>query len=122
MTLLLDTHALIWLGFGDPRLPEPLRLRLASEHTYVSEISRCEIVVKEQARKRALGLDIDALIERAGFHPLPFGNGVHRRLKELPMLHRDPFDRMLVAQALATGLSLVSSDAAIRRYDVPVVW
>ena len=120
--LLLDTHTLIWLGLGDPRLPERLRMRFSEETCYVSEISRCEIVIKEQARQRSLGLDFDALIERAGFHRLPLGNGVHRRLKTLPMIHRDPFDRILIAQALASNLSLVSRDATIRRYDVPVVW
>ena len=120
--LLLDTHALLWFGVGDPRIPEPLRLRLATETTYVSEISRCEIVIKEQARGRSLGLDIDKLVERAGFLRLPLGNGVHRRLSQLPMIHRDPFDRILIAQALAADLVLVSRDAAVARYDVPVIW
>ena len=122
MKLLLDTHTLIWLGLGDPRLPESLRLRLGQERGYVSEISRCEIVIKEQSRQRSLGLDFDALIARAGFQPLSLATGVHRRLKELPMLHRDPFDRILVAQALEANLSLVTRDAAIRRYNVPIVW
>jgi PIN domain nuclease of toxin-antitoxin system len=103
-------------------LPDELRQRLARESAYVSELSRCEIVIKEQARGKPIGLDIDAVIERAGLFRLPVGNGIHRRLRELPMIHRDPFDRMLVAQALATDLTLVTRDRRLRSYPVPTLW
>lgn len=120
--LLLDTHVLIWIGYGLPAVPNRVRARLANDLVYVSEITRCEIVINEHAKRRSFGIDFDRLIARAGFLSLALPVGVHRTLERLPPIHRDPFDRLLIAQALSADLTLVTSDEKITKYPVPTYW
>lgn len=110
------------MGYGLPKLTERVRRRLASDVVYVSEVSRCEIAIREQAKGRSFGIDFDRLIARAGFIPAALHVDVHRSLQRLPMIHRDPFDRLLIAQALSAELTLVTVDAKIKQYPVPVFW
>jgi PIN domain nuclease of toxin-antitoxin system len=122
--LLLDTHAIAWWLAGDHR-------RLSDRARQAIERAGADAVVSaasiwELSIKRGLGrYDGDDLLEpaqAAGFTILPI-TGEHGRLAgELPLHHRDPFDRVLVAQALLEDRVLVSSDAALPPYGVPVIW
>jgi PIN domain nuclease of toxin-antitoxin system len=118
---LLDTCTLIWLGSGSTRLPERVRSQLTEGVVKVSEISRIEIVIKE-AKLGSFGVDFDGVIAKAGIDRAAFPVDAHRHFAALPDHHKDPFDRMLIAHALFEGLTLVTCDTDIRRYDVPTFW
>jgi len=121
--LLLDTPALVWFAASPGRLPRPLIERLEStEDVFVSEASPWELTIKAATRRGAPAIDLEAAMARGRFKPLGIAFGVHRQLAGLPAIHGDPFDRLLIAQALHEGLSLVSDDDFVRRYPVPVIW
>ncbi len=118
--MLLDSHALLWWLADSPRLGPQAREAIAApaNEVLVSAASLWEIAIK-----RALGRieGIDDLAERLvaeDFAELPIRWSHAIRAGALPRLHDDPFDRVLIAQAHEEGLVLVSSDAAIARYDV----
>jgi len=128
VNVLLDTHAFLWLITNDPALSNHARSRIASPDNavYLSAVSTWEIAVKHRigrlplpdrpdryiARQRALhAVDALALDEAATLHePL------------LPPIHRDPFDRMLVCQALVHGMTILTADRAIQDYPVRTEW
>lgn len=123
MKLLLDTHAAIWWLAGDERLSDTARQQIARAgvEAGVSVASVWEASIK-MASGRLQGPDLASAIAAAG---IPFLNIDERHAKlagELPLLHRDPFDRMLVAQARVEQLAIVTTDADIPRYGVPVLW
>jgi len=122
--LLLDTHALIWWTADAPELSDRARQALAnpSNEIIVSIASVWEIFIKRALGKLIFPEDPETTLIEEGFGLLPIGFTHLRALEGLPALHRDPFDRMLVAQALADGLVLVSGDSAIARYGAPIVW
>jgi PIN domain nuclease of toxin-antitoxin system len=119
MRLLLDTHILLWWVTGDRKLPKSLArtIESADSDVAVSAASLWEIAIK-----RALGrIDIDleeltAAIAADGFAELPVRFAHTRALAGLPRLHDDPFDRMLIVQAVEEGRSLVTKDEAILAY------
>lgn len=123
MTLLLDTHCWVWLKFESTRLPSPLRRKLISNPAalVLSSASVIEIAIKHAAGK--LKLDgtpaelVNALLDE-GVNPLPIAAAHALQLGRLPALHRDPFDRLLVAQAIVEGLTVVSADPRVLAYDV----
>jgi PIN domain nuclease of toxin-antitoxin system len=121
--LLLDTHAMIWFT-GDPDALEP-RARAAIVDADVVAVSAASIW--EISTKAALGKlrpPVDDLVEELsewGFHLLPITSAHAWAVGKLPLLHRDPFDRMLVVQAQLEGLAIVTRDARIARYQVAVV-
>ena len=122
--LLLDTHVWLWWQADDPRLGPAARRNIHSAaEVRFSAASAWEIAIKSALGKLRLprGADIDAELARDGFVPLAVEIAHADGVRALPALHRDPFDRLLVAQALAEGLTLVTADAALARYDVPVV-
>ncbi|MBW3609654.1 MAG: type II toxin-antitoxin system VapC family toxin [Actinobacteria bacterium] len=124
MKLLLDTHAALWFLGGDRRLGEDAARQLTDD-TNVVLLSAA--VVWEVALKRALGkLEVPeeylALLLGAGVRPLAMSVDHAAAVEHLPAHHRDPFDRMLVAQATLEGAALVSRDDALRPYDVTLVW
>lgn len=123
--LLLDTHALIWALSAPRRLPSRIStlLRDPDNDVYVSAAGTWEIAIKA-----ALG-KIDAEVSKivagardADFDELPVIVAHTVRLRDLPALHRDPFDRLLVAQALVERLTIVTHDPVIGRYAAPVLW
>jgi PIN domain nuclease of toxin-antitoxin system len=123
LKLLVDTHAAIWWLAGDRRLSAAARAAIAQAgvEAAVSVASVWEASIKHAAG-RLKGPDLAAAVSAAG---LPFLGIDERHAKaagELPLVHRDPFDRMLVAQASVERLSIVTADEQIRRYDVPVIW
>ena len=121
MRLLLDTHALLWWLDGDRRLGVEAAARIEDDETdvYVSAATAWEIAVKRAVGKLAAPFDVVAEIEEEGFLPLAITVVHGVAAGGLPLHHTDPFDRMLVAQARAEGMWLVTSDTAILQYDVP---
>lgn len=124
MNLLLDTHLILWWQAADPRLPAALPpLVEAADAVYVSQVSLWEIVVKQSIGK--LSLDVAAFeagLEGQGFHWLPLRNAHLLRLAQLPTFadHRDPFDRLLVAQSLSEPLLMLTVDRKLDRYGETV--
>ena len=100
---LLDTHALLWTLADDKRLSRSARRAILKDEArlVVSVVSAWEIILKHQA---------------------PITAAHVAALAELPALHRDPFDRLLVAQARTEGLTILTADKAIREYPVPTLW
>ncbi|MGW6200649.1 type II toxin-antitoxin system VapC family toxin [Kribbella sp. NPDC055110] len=120
--LLLDTHVLIWWLEASPELSDPLRKRINTDlHVYVSSVSVWELSIKKAAGKINLPENLLDWIERAGVSELPIRMAHGDLAGRLPAIHRDPFDRMLVAQALVEKLTLVTRDRFIQKYDVPVL-
>jgi len=125
MRLLLDTHTLIWWLMDDPALPEAARNAIASPENdvYVSLVSAWEIAVKRQLGKIEFPLEaFDDILATNQFEPLPIRLDHILALGKLPMHHRDPFDRLLVAQASNGNLTLVSRDQHMTAYEVRLLW
>ena len=125
MRLLLDTHALLWYLTTPEKLPAAAHraIRAADNEVYASLASAWEISIKVAIGK----LDFDAQgMERAlpavGVEALGISLQHVARIAGLPLHHRDPFDRMLVAQALCESMTLVSRDQALSRYGVRLLW
>ena len=121
MRLLLDTHVLIWWDAGLPMSDQAMDAIRAAEQGYVSAVSGWEIAIKASlGRLETKRSATDAVVE-SGFEELPVRLAHAQAVGALPPHHRDPFDRMLVAQAKAEGLTLVTRDHALRHYDVRVI-
>lgn len=121
MNLLLDTHAFLWWRFKDRRIGEPSRaLILSAAQVFVSLASAWEAAIKVRAGKLSIPEPFAEGVRAAAFTPLPIEFAHTERIASIPLHHRDPFDRMLVAQAQAEGLTLVSADRAFAAYDVDI--
>jgi PIN domain nuclease of toxin-antitoxin system len=122
MTLLLDTHVVLWAITGDASLGEEFLDRLRHDpDIFLSPVSLWEITIKQAAGKLAGPPDLAERVRDMGFRELPVTHVHAIAARRLPPHHRDPFDRMLVAQAATEGLTLASRDAAIAMYDVGVL-
>jgi PIN domain nuclease of toxin-antitoxin system len=127
MKLLLDTHAFLWFVAGDERLSLRARRAMKAED---AELVLSSTVVWEMAIKAGLGrLTLPGNVEEyvaeklaEGFVMLPIYWPHAAAVERLPLHHRDPFDRLLAAQALTEKLPLVSSDPVFRTYGVKVIW
>ena len=125
MRLLLDTHAFLWVLDAPQRIPAWIRSAIADaeNEVFVSAASAWEIAIKQSlGRLPAFSDDPLEALHRSGLAELPVTVAHARATRSLPLLHRDPFDRLLVAQAQSEGLGLVSRDPAIRQYQVTVLW
>jgi PIN domain nuclease of toxin-antitoxin system len=121
MRLLLDTHVLIWWDEGARLRAEAKRAIRDADQVYVSAVSGWEIAIKTAlGRLRPTRTAADAVAE-SGFEELPVRLRHAEALGRLGPHHRDPFDRLLAAQALAEGLTLVTRDPAFGPYGVRVV-
>ena len=123
MRLLLDTHIYLWSVTDDPKLTKAARkLILEAEEVFVSSASIWEASIKTSLGK--LDADVDLLvseIEASGYLELPI-RAVHAALvRSLPDIHRDPFDRLLVAQAMAEPLRLMTADGHLSAYTDLVI-
>ena len=120
MRLLLDTHTFLWWVSDWREIAEPAREVIADpvNEVFVSAVSGWEIGIKK-ARGRLVAPDnLAAVVEEKRFEHLPLTFDHAERAATLPPHHRDPFDRMLIAQAQAEGLTLVTRDSRIPLYDV----
>lgn len=122
MQLLLDTNALLWLLAGDDRLGVRSREVLQrAERLVVSVASLWEIAIKVSLSKLAPMPRLHAAVVELGFERLDIGNDHLRALETLPLLHRDPFDRLLVCQARCADLTVVTADAVFADYGTAVI-
>lgn len=127
MKLLLDTQAFLWYITNDPKLPRHAydAIRDKSNEIYLSVVSVWEVLVKHQIGKLALPAPADRFIaDRQTSHriaSLALDVAAVSHLLELPLHHRDPFDRMLICQALQHELTIVTSDAQFRLYPVSLL-
>ena len=124
MRILLDTQILVrWLESDPPRLRPAAYEAIANpdNEVLISAVSVFEIVIKKAQGKLQMPEGFVTLLEGQGFVHLPVTHGHALQVANLPMLHKDPFDRLLVAQAQAEGLVLVTTDAKIFRYNVDTI-
>lgn len=121
--LLLDTHALLWWLSDDPALGADARQMMEEprNQVLVSAASIWEISIKQAKGMLEAPEDLETLVEDEGFTKLPISLFHGQQAGKLPEIHRDPFDRMLIAQAQAEGLELVTADGIIPQYGVRVV-
>lgn len=121
---LLDTHPLLWALAGDERLPGWLRdcLAGAPDRFGVSDASFWEIAIKRSNGKLRAPDDLPRIVGDLGFQPVPITRSQAWAVRALPFHHRDPFDRLLVAQAQDLDVPLISADAELSAYDVTVRW
>lgn len=126
MKLLPDTHIFLWYITGDPRLPAtvlPL-IRDPANEVYLSPVSVWETVVKYQLGKLPLPQSPEAYVPQQRQHhqikSLPLDEDSVTNLAQLPALHTDPFDRMLICQAIQHDLTLASTDDAVRNYSAHI--
>jgi PIN domain nuclease of toxin-antitoxin system len=121
---LLDTHVWLWWQTNDLRLGPNARALIAqTDDVRLSAASAWEIAIKTSIGKLKLpaNADIGRELERDGFRQLPVSIAHADAVRRLPLLHRDPFDRLLIAQALTEGLTILTSDEAIATYNVAVL-
>jgi PIN domain nuclease of toxin-antitoxin system len=128
LSLLLDTHTLLWFTLGAPQI-SPAALDLindAGNDKLVSPVSFGEIAIKVSIGKLALNQPYDNFIERGvrqnGFGILPIEPRHTGRVAVLPFHHKDPFDRLLIAQALTDGIAIVGADPLFDRYGAKRLW
>jgi PIN domain nuclease of toxin-antitoxin system len=124
---LLDTHALLWFIQDDPQLSNRARVIITTDtnQLYLSVASLWEITIKLNIGKLTIGHTIDEiyrLLKQLNIEVLPIGQSDLEQYLTLPLHHRDPFDRLLIAQAIAQGLTLVSADNAFGAYSVQQLW
>lgn len=125
MRLLLDTHAFLWWLTDDRRLGKIARAAVSSPASivHVSAASIWEISIKASLGRLSLGkLDVVLAIHENGFQELPISASHAHAAGALPRLHDDPFDRMLVAQALVEDLKLITRDEELTAYGAESVW
>ena len=128
MRLLLDTHTILWAMLNDPKLSTPARLLIedSSNEIFVSVICIWEIATKVRIGKMPepgdLLRDPHQALERLGYRDLPLSLSHARLGGSLVHPHKDPFDRMLAAQAILDGLTLVSIDSVFDDLPVPRLW
>lgn len=128
MTLLLDTHVFLWFILGDPRMGPSARKIIESPDNdcYLSIASIWEAAIKVSIGKLPLGHPFESYIScklaENGISILPISIAHAARMTALPFHHRDPFDRLLVAQAMTESMVIVSSDSILDRYQVTRIW
>lgn len=122
MRLLLDTHVVIWWLADDATLSEEIKTLIDEEpEIYVSAATLWEVAIKQALGKLKEPADLPERIRDAEFRELAIRADHAITAGRLPMIHRDPFDRMLVAQARCEGLTLVTRDPEIQKYEATIL-
>lgn len=128
MRILLDTHAIVWWATGDRRLSRKARLTIADPQTevFISIASAWEIQIKASLTRLTLNKSVEALyrslIIDQDFRMVGIELSDIDQLSKLPPHHRDPFDRMLVAQSIRGDFTLVSKDKIVSAYGARTLW
>jgi PIN domain nuclease of toxin-antitoxin system len=128
MRVLLDTHALYWYIEGDPQLSATAQTLIqdASNEILISPASYWEIAIKVSIGKWKLNRPyedfIDIGLNKYGFQILPILPAHTARLIGMPFHHKDPFDRLLIAQAMAEAIPIISGDAVLDSYPIQRLW
>jgi PIN domain nuclease of toxin-antitoxin system len=120
VTLLLDSHVLLWWLGDDAKLSKTHRDLITGERgeVLVSAITLAELSIKASLGKLEITPDFNEKVEANGFGFLPFTERHAAALRDLPYHHRDPFDRMLICQAQVDGLTFLTVDDNCRKYDI----
>ncbi len=121
MRLLLDTNALYWLLTGSPRLGPLTQRALVDATLIVSDICLLELSIKVSIGKLEALPSLHAVVDGPGFERTRIELRFLKQLEGLPLLHRDPFDRLLIAQALTDGLTVVTADPRFAQYGAHVI-
>jgi PIN domain nuclease of toxin-antitoxin system len=122
MSLLLDTHVVLWWLTDDPTLSGDIKTRLDHDpDVYVSAATVWEVAIKQAAGKLTAPADLPERIRGSGFAELAINSEHAIAAGRLPLIHRDPFDRMLVAQARCEDFALVTRDPECQKYEVSVL-
>lgn len=128
MTVLLDTHALLWHYLDDPKLTAAARASIAdpTNQVFVSPASHWEIAIKLAIGKYSLQVSFGVFVQEAifdnGFSILSIEPRHTAELIAMPFHHRDPFDRLIVAQAMVENKSIISGDAVLDAYPIRRIW
>ena len=128
MKILLDTHAFLWWNMDAPQLSQKAKEMIASSKTeiYISAASTWEIAIKCQKGKLILPEPpekyVISRISYYGFDILPIHISHTVKTYSLPLIHADPFDRILIAQCMLENMDMISADEYIRQYEVNVIW
>lgn len=124
--ILLDTHTVLWYMSDHPGLSDEMKLKIGeTENVYVSIASFWEMQIKESLGKFPLKdsvLKVEKLCRMKRIMVLPIEIGHIEYLKQLPMIHSDPFDRILICQAKTEDLTIITRDQHIHQYDVKTMW
>jgi PIN domain nuclease of toxin-antitoxin system len=123
LRLLLDSNALLWWLTQSQRLRDTAKALISSpeNQVYVSPASVWELCIKASLGKLQIPHDISAQMIRHNFELLAITNEHALGVIDLPLIHKDPFDRLLIAQAMTEGLTIITSDEVFEAYSVPVV-
>jgi len=123
MNIIIDTHIFLWAVAEPIRLNDAKRSELEdlSNTIYLSAVSIAELMIKASIGKLQIDFDPVAVAKESGFTLLDFSAEAALLLKELPFHHKDPFDRMLVAQSIASRYPIMTEDSKIMQYDCQVV-
>ena len=126
MRQLLDTHTFIWFVMGDPRISVTLRSQIENNENLLSIASVWEMAIKHSIGKLNFGLAFDEFIEQQiisnGIELLPIAIDHITVVATLPLHHRDPFDRILIAQSVVENIPLLSADKIFDAYPIRRVW
>lgn len=121
MEYLIDTHVLLWWLMGNPRLNAHCHEILQYKPVWCSVVSLWEITIKEQAGKIIIPNSFMSDLKGYGFIWLDVEFKHIQALRSLPLIHKDPFDRLLISQTQTEELVLITADRNIRRYNVPTL-
>ena len=127
MKYLLDTHAIIWYVEDSSNLPKIIAdiIDDVENDIYISSVSLWEIALKASLGKLDLELPLNEFlthIRSRDFYFLHIEDDYLEKLFDLPLIHKDPFDRLIITSALTEGLIIMTIDENIKRYDVPCIW
>ena len=123
MILSLDTHVLLWWLSDDARLSHTARAAISDGKNlvFVSAAAAWEIVIKSMLGKLDIPSNLEAALADNRFEQLPITNPHFLAVANLSHIHNDPFDRLLIAQAMVEGLTLITGDEQIKKYDVSIM-
>ena len=118
--LLLDTDVFLWWLSDDPQLGKVARLAISDprNQVFISAVSTWDVSIKKSSGKLSAPDDLDAIVEEEGFSKLPISLYHGDQAGLLPQYHKDPFDRMLVAQAQSEGLVIVTNGKFVTQYNI----
>ncbi|MGA2572384.1 MAG: type II toxin-antitoxin system VapC family toxin [Terracidiphilus sp.] len=120
--LLLDSNVVVYLDQNPGRLTSHTRDRIdISPEVYVSAVTGWELSIKQANGALRLNAPVSSIVESLGFLELPITIRHGEAVRTLPLIHRDPFDRLLVAQSIVEGLTLVTSDTRLAQYGIPIL-
>lgn len=124
MKNLLDTHTLLWFLNGE-KLSAKTKDLIINSKNYISVVSLWEVAIKMNIGKYSFDGGFSSfreLVKNNGFNVLPIEDEYMKLLFALPLIHRDPFDRLIIATALAKDLTIITIDENIQKYDIKWVW